>query len=181
MHRWGHVGAALLAYAPVGAAVTAAGDPGLAVLEAVVAVTASTGPRRRRVPAAGPPRTHPHCVVRRPAVPCSQVGWAPFSGPSAVDRSRSRRSSAPRWGSRAPRTSCGRGHADRCPSVLPRLPVAPVPRADAVAERASERVAVRGRRRSHRGLAGPPLGTVAVRTPRRPERLSILAGYYRDV
>ena len=44
MHRWGHVGAALLAYAPVGAAVTAAGAPGLAALGAVVAVTASTVP-----------------------------------------------------------------------------------------------------------------------------------------
>ena len=38
-HRWGHVGAALLAYAPVGAAATAAGAPGLAALGAVVAVT----------------------------------------------------------------------------------------------------------------------------------------------
>ena len=39
MHYWGHVGAALLAYAPVGAAVTAAGASGLAALGAVLAVT----------------------------------------------------------------------------------------------------------------------------------------------
>jgi inner membrane protein len=44
MHPWGHVGAALLAYAPVGAAVTAAGAPGLAALGAVVTVTAATVP-----------------------------------------------------------------------------------------------------------------------------------------
>ena len=44
MHRWGHVGAALLAYAPVGGAVTAAGAPGLAALGAVVTVTAATVP-----------------------------------------------------------------------------------------------------------------------------------------
>ena len=44
MHRWGHVGAALLAYAPVGAAVTAAGDPALAIGGAAVAVAVSTLP-----------------------------------------------------------------------------------------------------------------------------------------
>jgi inner membrane protein len=44
MHRWGHVGAALLAYAPAGAAATAVGDPALAVLGAVVAVAVSTLP-----------------------------------------------------------------------------------------------------------------------------------------
>ena len=44
MHRWGHVGAALLAYAPVGAVVTAAGDPALATVGAAVAVALSTLP-----------------------------------------------------------------------------------------------------------------------------------------
>ena len=44
MHRWGHVGAALLAYAPVGAAVTEAGDPSLAAAGAAVAVAVSTLP-----------------------------------------------------------------------------------------------------------------------------------------
>ena len=44
MHRWGHVGAALLAYAPVGGTVTAAGAPGLAALGAVVTVAAATVP-----------------------------------------------------------------------------------------------------------------------------------------
>ena len=44
MHRWGHVGAALLAYAPVGAVVTAAGDPALAIGGAAVAVAVSTLP-----------------------------------------------------------------------------------------------------------------------------------------
>ena len=44
MHRWGHVGAALLAYAPVGTTVTAAGDPALAVGGAAVAVAVSTLP-----------------------------------------------------------------------------------------------------------------------------------------
>ena len=44
MHRFGHVGAALLTYAPVGAAVTTAGDPALAVGGAAVAVAVSTMP-----------------------------------------------------------------------------------------------------------------------------------------
>jgi inner membrane protein len=44
MHRWGHAGAALLAYASVGAAVTAAGDPALAVGGAAVAIAVSTLP-----------------------------------------------------------------------------------------------------------------------------------------
>lgn len=44
MYRWGHVGAALFVYAPVGAALTRAGEPMLALLGAVVVVAFSTLP-----------------------------------------------------------------------------------------------------------------------------------------
>jgi len=44
MHWRGHVGIALLAYAPVAGAVRAAGEPGLATLGAVVAVAFATLP-----------------------------------------------------------------------------------------------------------------------------------------
>jgi len=44
MYRWGHVGAALFVYAPVGAALTRAGEPTLAFVGAVVAVVFSTLP-----------------------------------------------------------------------------------------------------------------------------------------
>lgn len=44
MYRWGHVGAALFVYGPVGAALNRAGEPGLAALGAVVAVACATIP-----------------------------------------------------------------------------------------------------------------------------------------
>ena len=44
MHCRGHVGAALLAYAPVGEAVTGAGDPALAAVGCGLAVAVSTLP-----------------------------------------------------------------------------------------------------------------------------------------
>lgn len=44
MYRWGHVGAALLAYAPLGAVLTAGGDPTLAAIGFAVAVATATLP-----------------------------------------------------------------------------------------------------------------------------------------
>ena len=44
MYRWGHVGAALFLYGPVGAALSRAGEPGLAALGAAVAVSCATVP-----------------------------------------------------------------------------------------------------------------------------------------
>ncbi len=44
MYRWGHVGAALFCYGPVGAALSRAGDPELALAGTVVAVALATVP-----------------------------------------------------------------------------------------------------------------------------------------
>ena len=44
MYRWGHVGAALFCYAPLGAALSGLGSPELAALGAVTAVAFSTVP-----------------------------------------------------------------------------------------------------------------------------------------
>ncbi len=44
MYRWGHVGAALFCYAPVGAVLSRSGTPELAALGAAVAVAFSTVP-----------------------------------------------------------------------------------------------------------------------------------------
>lgn len=44
MYRWGHVGAALLAYAPLGAVLTARGDPTLAAIGFAVAIATATLP-----------------------------------------------------------------------------------------------------------------------------------------
>jgi inner membrane protein len=44
MYRWGHVGAALLAYAPLGAVLTVRGDPTLAAVGFAVAIATATLP-----------------------------------------------------------------------------------------------------------------------------------------
>jgi inner membrane protein len=44
MYRWGHLGAALLAYAPVGATLTARDDPTLAAVGFAVAIATATLP-----------------------------------------------------------------------------------------------------------------------------------------
>lgn len=44
MYRWGHVGSALFCYGPVGAALSRAGEPELALVGAVVAVALATVP-----------------------------------------------------------------------------------------------------------------------------------------
>lgn len=44
MYRWGHVGAALFCYGPIGAALSSANEPGLALLGTLVAVALSTVP-----------------------------------------------------------------------------------------------------------------------------------------
>ncbi|TKR25729.1 metal-dependent hydrolase [Natronomonas salsuginis] len=44
MYRWGHVGAALFVYGPVGAALSRGADPWLAAFGAAVAVACSTAP-----------------------------------------------------------------------------------------------------------------------------------------
>ncbi len=44
MYRFGHVGAALFCYAPIGAVISALGEPALALVGAVVAVSLSTLP-----------------------------------------------------------------------------------------------------------------------------------------
>lgn len=44
MYRWGHVGAALFGYAPVGAVLSRLGEPGLTLLGAVITVLFATVP-----------------------------------------------------------------------------------------------------------------------------------------
>lgn len=76
MYRWGHVGAALFLYAPVGAALTRLGEPTLAFVGAVVAVAFSTLPDADEllpIDHRGP--THTVWFVAGVATLTAAVGW----------------------------------------------------------------------------------------------------------
>lgn len=77
MYTWGHVGAALFCYAPAGAALTHAGEPGLAVAGALVAAALSTLPDADEVlPIDHRGPTHTVWFVAGCAALVGAAGWA---------------------------------------------------------------------------------------------------------
>jgi inner membrane protein len=77
MYRWGHVGAALFCYAPVGTVLTRTGAPELALLGATVAVALATVPDADEylpIDHRGP--THTVWFIAGAALLSAGVGWA---------------------------------------------------------------------------------------------------------
>ena len=81
MYRWGHLGAALLAYTPFGAVLTAHGDPTLATVGFSVAIAVATLPdtdERLPIDHRGP--THPVWFLLACSAVAAGIGIAVGSG-----------------------------------------------------------------------------------------------------
>ncbi|PAU83927.1 hydrolase [Halorubrum salipaludis] len=98
MYWRGHVGIALLAYAPVAAAVRVAGEPGLAVLGAAVAVAFATVPDLdHRLPVAHRGPTHTVGFVVATGTVVAVAGGLVFPARGGINLLASGGSALPAW------------------------------------------------------------------------------------